>query len=541
MDDSLNITATPCGRGNADVVCRLGDDTVHRDRINPGKQADRRRFAKAVNTAVPAVDLSDIDAELIATADRLEKLPPDSKRDIDDASGIELDVTRIVRPELIIRHDVAAIAVPRMIDSPEGPFGSWVHYVKAGATRQCVPLSERLVLPDGTVLLLDPMPGRPSKLEVADYARWSKQSRTEWLNGKPSPTTGDVLRMVAERIDRYVSLPPESSLGHGMTLASWVLMTYVFRCLPAVPYVYLAGPAGSGKTRTMDVLSRMAWRPMMASSLTGPTLYRGRHASGGVLFLDEAERMKERSPDVAELQSALLAGYRAGGQVKRLEPVGDTYRMVSFDCFGPVVLGCIRGLPPALSSRCITVRMIRAGHGDARVNRSLDDDVTAQRVTLDALHCWAIDHGYAAVTTPLPDTSLANRDAELWGPLLRIVAHTADDDAVRLIVDHAQRMTAAGADDATPEADPVLLLALHKLRTEGAIPTPGEVLERAKLIDPDSLSEFSPRGVAGVLKRYDVTTSKTMGRKVFRTPAETITGICSRYGYDIDGGTENEV
>ena len=361
MDDALNITATPCGRGAADVVCRMGDDTIHRDRITPSKQADRKKYAKAVCEVIPAMTPDKIDAELIATADRLDALASSSDRTTEPTSAKELDVSRMVRPELIIRPDVSAIAIPRFIDSVDGPIGGWLHYIRCGGDRRCVTLDDRLALPDGSSLILDPMPDRPSRLEVSEYGRWRKSSRDAWLAGARSPTTAEVLRMVAERIDRYVSLPPEGARGHGLTLASWVLMTYVFRCLPAVPYLYLAGPAGSGKTRTMDVLSRMAWRPILASSMTGPTLYRGRHASGGVLFLDEAERMRDnRAAEVAELRSMLLAGYRLGGQAKRLEPVGDTYRMVSFDCYGPVVLGCISGLPPALASRCITVRMIRA-------------------------------------------------------------------------------------------------------------------------------------------------------------------------------------
>ena len=44
-----------------------------------------------------------------------------------------------------------------------------------------------------------------------------------------------------------------------------------------------------------------------------------------------------------------------------------------------------------------------------------------------------------------------------------------------------------------------------------------------------------PRGVSSILKRYDITTHKTMGRKVYRTKPEAIAAIGARYGYDMDG------
>ena len=69
---------------------------------------------------------------------------------------------------------------------------------------------------------------------------------------------------------------------------------------------------------------------------------------------------------------------------------------------------------------------------------------------LDALHCWALEYGHDAITTRLPHSSLANRDAELWGPLFRIVAHAGDAEAVQLLVDHAEKMVAAGVDDSSP-------------------------------------------------------------------------------------------
>ncbi|KAA1261149.1 hypothetical protein LF1_36930 [Rubripirellula obstinata] len=544
--DELVIEATLAGRnGIANVVCKLGDQTIHRDRMPPAKAAERRRFAKDVVAAIGdgcPIDAKDIEAELLKAADRLDAEAARLNDDNADSStmmmdGDEVDATQVVRPELVLRPDVSAIAIPRIIRTDSMTVGQWLHFVRVGDERRVDRLGAELRLSGDSQLWLSPSPSEPTASDVKDLNRWRRESREAWLRGESSPTTGEVLRMVAERINRYSVLPSDDASGHGLTLAAWVMMTYVYPMLPAVPYLYLAGPPNSGKTRTMEVLSRMAFRPMMNGNVSASSVFRTRHAFGGVLLLDEAERLRDtRSPDVADLLSILLSGYRRGGSVRKSEPAGDSYRSVSFDCYGPMVIGCIKGLPPALSSRCITVRMMRAGGDDPQVNRSLDDSPEQAAAVLDALHCWALEHAHNAMTADCPSSSLANRDAELWGPLLRIVAHTGDDDAVGLLVDHAEKMTRAAAEDSSPEFDGLILTAYYRLRTINEVPTAGEVLERARIIDPESLDDsWRPRMVGGILRRY-FASHKSNGRKVFRDPAEAIASIASRYGYDVIGG-----
>ncbi len=432
----LALKATPCGtNGAADVTCVLGDRIVHRDRFVPAKASDRRRFAAAIIEKLGdacAVDSGMLNQELIRVAEQLDAR--DSSGDMSGQSAqdlTELPASSVTRPELIIRQDLSAIAIPKLCQAGDKVVGEWAHYMRIGQERRCEIVTDRLSLPGDEILWLSPQPADPTAGDVRDFNRWSVASRQQWLEGAVTPSTSDVLRLVAERIDRYIVLPPPYAKEHGLTLAAWVMMTYVYPALPAVPYLYLSGPANSGKTRTMDVLSRLVFRPLMTGNATAATIFRSKHAYGGVMLLDEVERMGDsRSPDVLEIRSILLTGYRRGGRASRMEPSGDTYRTASFDCYGPVVLGAIRGLPPALASRCITVRLLRASKGDPQSNRSMDDSpVDATRV-LDALHCWAIDYGHQAISSPMPSTSLANRDAELWGPLMQIVAHTKDGWAI---------------------------------------------------------------------------------------------------------------
>lgn len=321
------------------------------------------------------------------------------------------------------------------------------------------------------------------------------------------------------------------------------MLSYCYPVFPAVPYLYLAGPAGSGKTRTMDLIGRMVFRPMFSSNTTAANIFRSLHARGGVLLLDEAERLRDdRSPETGDINSILLSGYRRGGRATRLEAVGDTFRSVSFDVYCPKLLACIRGLPPALSSRCITRRLSRAAAGSHRASRSLDYSPADEQTVRDTLHAWPLEHAAKLIDAPPPSTTLANRDAERWEPLFRIASLTGDNDLLGTIIDHAARQVEQDTDDATPEADPALLSALFELTRSQPKVTPGDVLEAAQDIDPDAFgTDWSARRVSAVLRRYGFRTVRNNGRRVYRVEAATVQSVATRYGYPIEvttGGSD---
>src|SRR5262249_53721177 len=148
---------------------------------------------------------------------------------------------------------------------------------------------------------------------------------------------------------------------------------------------------------------------------------------GGTLLFDEAERLRSTSdPAIAELLSVLLAGYRKGGTVVRLEKVGDGFRPVRFDVYGPKAIGCISGLPPTLASRCIPIPMIRATGDSEKPRRSLEADGLAIGGVRDRLHVLALECGRtflqdARDNAALP-AGLSGRNAELWGPILTLAS-----------------------------------------------------------------------------------------------------------------------
>ena len=447
----------------------------------------------------------------------------------------EFPVNQVLRPEQIHLEDFSAISVPVMLKEDHGLRGTTLIYSQEANRRSVKELKLDHHMINGCQYWFDPMPPPPTTTEVGELGMWSQESREAWLAGAPAPETDAVFRAVTDWLDSFLVFPSDQRNGNLATLSSWVMMTYLFRALPAVPYLYFSGPLGSGKTRAMEVLARIAFRPMMSSSLTGPTVFRGRHATGCTLLFDEAERMQEDSPEVAELRAMLLAGYKNGATARRLEPVGNSYRMVAFQVYGPTVLACIKGLPPALASRCITIRMSRAAKGEERVTRSLDDLPDQPQKIIDDLHCWSLEHGYDASIQNVDYGSLSNRDAELWSPLLKIAAHSGDHDLVGLIQQHASNMVALTIDDKSNQADPVFLNALYQLRQAGEFPTPQEVLELAQELEPGCFDSYKARGLSNALKNYGITAARSNGKRIFRTELKEIVEITGNYGFDLEG------
>ena len=234
----LTLNATPGKNGKADVACLLGDDVIHRDRIDPRKADDRKRYGKAVTDKMPGISADDVDRELLKTSEALDNHQEAKQPGPDLMRGREVDVSRIIRPELITRPDFSALAMPRFIEGPDGLVGGWMLYGECPAGRDSGPIDKDYIIgPDGDRLYLSPMPGPPTPTEVAELWEWSEESRLAWVDGELAPTTFDVLESVLSRIHRYVYLPEEHRIGTLYTLASWVLLTYSFRSLRAVPYI----------------------------------------------------------------------------------------------------------------------------------------------------------------------------------------------------------------------------------------------------------------------------------------------------------------
>jgi hypothetical protein len=536
---ALSYLPDPSGPQGTVTADRDGA-AVHVDKLDPRNAGHRKRFLTALREKLPDLDAGDVESQLLSIA---EQRTVDAQAKPPAALGQEVDVSHVHRPELFHTRDVSGLAVPVVMLAGGKPVARWqLHLRWRDGRREARPLADALDLPDGGRLWLHPIPAEPA---VNTPAGWSREARQAWLAGDPAPDSAALFREICEVIADYLEFPPDTAAGTTATLALWIMLTYGYPAWPAVPYLSVGGPMGSGKSRLGDVLARLVYRPLASSNLTGPALFRTLHDRGGVLLYDEAERLRQSTPDVQELLSMLLAGYRRGGQATRLEAVGDTFRPVAFDVYGPKVVICIQGLPPTLASRSIPVLMFRAGPESLKPRRRIDADAGRWQRLRDGLHALALEAGPVwgelARRSDVCPEAIGGRDYELWQPLLALAAWVESCGAhglLALVQQFALETVAAAKDDAVPEADEVLLEVAAEAVQGARWLTSREILERAKEKAPGLFKTWEyPRTVTARLKSYSLRPApKSNGRAEFRLTEGDLLRVQRHYGLDLGVG-----
>jgi len=523
MPECTGLLTIECQRternGTVVLTAKLGDEVVSVDKLDLAKQAARDKFVKNVCKDHAEVSQEDLSKRLL---DLATTVGTDGTAPTSSEVGREIDVSKIVRPEQFITPWVSGLTIPITTEIGGLPVAQWrLHLQWADGRRECRDLGTSIDLPAKKKLWLQPGPSPPT---ASMLSAWSQSSRDAWLKGGKGLRPEELFERICEQIAHFIDFPRGWSGGTTASLALWGMLTYCYTLWDAVPYLYVGGPIGSGKSRVFEVLSRFAFRPLVSSNLTAAAMFRTLHDRGGTLLLDEAERLKEtKAPDVGDIRAMLLAGYKRGGQATRLEKVGDSFETANFDVYSPKALACIKGLPPALASRCIPITMFRAERGSAKPRQRIDKDPATWQRLRDGLHVMVLEHGAEwseLVSREDVCPEMSGRNYELWHPILALASWTESHGAsglLDLLKDHALKTIVEYADDQVADVDEVLLRILADAVREGEAPQAKELLDRARDQEPDSFKTWSPKGVATALNRYGLRTHKTGG--------------CRRYGH----------
>lgn len=535
----LELTYDPVGdNGTVKLTAKLGAELLACEKIDLLRVKHRESFASRLCDG-RGLERSAVDAELTRLAATLANKPTSTP--MQDVP--ELEHSAIVRAELFHAVGVSGLTVPVRSALGSEARARWCTYLRfTDGRRERRELSPTIDLSDGRRLWVHPVPGEPTPTM---QAAWSAEARRAWLSGAAAPDPIKVFKAICERIAYYLDFAPDLAAGTTAMLALWIIFTYAFPAWPAVPYLFIGGPLGSGKSTLFAVLSRIVFRSIQSSSMTGPCLFRMLHDHGGTLLLDEAERLRDGTPDAGDLRSILLSGYKAGSPARRLEKVGDGFQQVAFDVFGPKALASIANPPEALASRCLRLTMFRAGPDSPKPRRRIDADPAIWQSVRNDLHALALEHGPTWLTlsafADVVPASLAGRDYELWQPMLALAAWLDKAGVKGLLMvmqEHAESVTADGRDDATPDADETLLRIVAEAVIDGRhyATKAADVLRRAKELDAVTFEKWSPKGVGSALARYGLRTAKgrgNTGRTFAKVTSTALRRIEAAYGLDL--------
>ncbi len=196
----------------------------------------------------------------------------------------------------------------------------------------------------------------------------------------------------------------------------WVAMTYLVEQTQVLPLLAIMAPEKRcGKTVTLEVVARLAHRPLIAAHATAAALFRVTEEWAPTILLDEIDSFIR---DNEELRGLLNSGHtRSAAGVLRC--VGDSNEPRLFCTYAPKALAGIGKLSDTLQDRAIVVPLQRKLR-DHEVARPSDLATEAVRLTR-RLTRWAADRPSILSDCPLePPRELDDRAADNWRHLLSI-------------------------------------------------------------------------------------------------------------------------
>jgi len=153
--------------------------------------------------------------------------------------------------------------------------------------------------------------------------------------------------IIKEVLKKYLDLKKE----YYALLSMWIIGTYHHEKFYTYPYLFFNAMKGSGKSRTLNLISFLAKNGEMLNSLTEAVLFRTK----GTLAIDEFEGVSRKGNE--SLKELLNSAYKKGIKVKRMKKrkseMGEEFVVEEFNVFRPICMANIWGMEEVLGDRCI--------------------------------------------------------------------------------------------------------------------------------------------------------------------------------------------
>ncbi len=173
---------------------------------------------------------------------------------------------------------------------------------------------------------------------------------------------------IQEFIHKYVDISP----AFEQIASYYVLFSWIYDRFSEVPYLRAIGDFGSGKSRFLQTIGSICYRPIFTGGATTTApIFRILDEIRGTLILDEADlRSSDMTQDIIKI---LNMGYQKGGTVLRMQGK-ELLEMRAFEVFSPKIIATRETFnDKALESRFLIEEM---GRGKLRddIPRRLSND-----------------------------------------------------------------------------------------------------------------------------------------------------------------------
>lgn len=265
-------------------------------------------------------------------------------------------------------------------------------------------------------------------------SRWTSNNLETFLTSENLVKLSiSVYREIKDIIDNHIDLYEP---GYADVVTCWIMGTYLFPAFSAYPYLFITGPRGSGKTKLLDVIGKLAFNAESTSNASPSSVFRLVESNQCTLLIDEAELL-QYGKDSLELKLILNSGYKPNYPVVRTNP--DSLSVERFQVYSPKAIASINPVDPTLRSRGIEIRMVKTNDKNRGTMRVDDDSAKWSEVRSD-LYGYLLTYGLeirAFYRHSKEIKTLNCRQNEIWSPLLAIALHSGDEIAFKTVADIA--------------------------------------------------------------------------------------------------------
>lgn len=273
----------------------------------------------------------------------------------------------------------------------------------------------------------------PSHEENID-SNFSLKAFGEYVKGK-TVKANILYSSIKQLLKKYVVVSDEFF----DVIVSYIMMTYIYILFQVIPYLWINGEKGTGKSTIMKIMSKLCFNTMFCSNVNPANIFRQIDNDGSTIILDEFEKMY--GEDKQEIIKILNQGFNIDGVVPRC--VGQNNQIRKFRSFSPKIMGGISNIDDVLFERVIKYTTMKVNNISVPKFRESEDVKQEISKLVDDLYIFGLI--YAPQIKDIYDKSEVGfkgytlREDDLWNPLLCIAKVIDEENNNTSITDNLLR------------------------------------------------------------------------------------------------------